>query len=326
MILQEKIFGVDTEAAFHETALGVFRYQFTHNPFYRRFCEALGAVPERVTGISRIPFLPIGFFRQEEIVTGTWEPERIFQSSGTTGMERSLHRVRDLSLYRQSLMSSFTRFYGSPEKYHILALTPRPDENPASSLIYMVDELMSRCVEPKDGWYLDRKENLKRRLLTLRDEGRKTILIGLTWALLDFAESFSLEFPELIVVETGGMKGRRRELLREELHQVLKAGFGVERVHSEYSMTELLSQAWSDGEGIFRCPPWMRIVTRDPNDPLTPARPGETGGICIIDLANLHSCSFIATQDLGIVYEDNSFEVLGRFDNSDLRGCSLMVV
>jgi hypothetical protein len=252
-------------------------------------------------------------------------PEIIFTSSGTTGSSQSKHLVSDVRIYEESYRQCFRHFFGEINKYAILALLPSYSEREGSSLIYMVDDLIRLSENEKSGYFLYNRTDLYNTLKELQEGCVPTILIGVTYALLDFVESYSLNFPELIVMETGGMKGRRKELIRQELHDILRSGFGVNAIHSEYGMTELLSQAFSKGSGIFNCPNWMKILIRDINDPLTILPSGKTGGINIIDLANLNSCSFIASQDLGKTAEDHSFEVLGRFDNSDIRGCNLMV-
>lgn len=240
-------------------------------------------------------------------------------------MERSSHPVKFLNIYEESFMKGFSHFYGSPKDYTLLALLPSYLEREGSSLIYMIDELIKKTENPDSGYYLYNHQELFKMLQKLQKEQKKVIMIGVTYALLDFIEAYSINFPELIVMETGGMKGKRKEIIRDELHQILCKGFGVETIHSEYGMTELLSQGYSLGNGIFQCPPWMQVSTREVNDPLSTGKVGSVGGINIIDLANVFSCSFIATQDLGKVYDDGSFEISGRFDNSDIRGCNLLV-
>lgn len=318
MIFQDKI-GIplsDQEFAF--LALGAFRYQYQHNHVYRAFSDALRRDPSNVLRLDDIPFLPISFFKTHRIYAPDHEPRKVFLSSGTSGMERSRHYIADLSLYRKSLTVGFRLFYGEPDDYRIFALTPTPTEAPDSSLVYMVQTLMG----DHDGFLSP--GNLRQWFHSDETRNKKTMLVGTTFALLDFIEQGDLVCPELVVVETGGMKGRRKELVREEVHKRLAAGFGVPVIHSEYGMAELLSQAWSQGNGLYRCPPWMRISLRDITDPLSPVIYGDTGGINIIDLANIYSCPFIATQDLGRMHEDKSFEVLGRYDDAEIRGCSLM--
>lgn len=269
--------------------------------------------------------MPVEFFKSHQVVTGGGEPDVVFTSSGTTGMITSSHLVTDVSWYVESFRRAFHLFYGDITEYTVLALLPSYLERKGSSLIYMAQDLTAQSSNPDSGFYLYNHDALFSNLQKQQQLGKPTILIGVTFALLDFVEQYTIDFPELVVMETGGMKGRRKEMIREDLHQTLCNGFGVNSIHSEYGMTELLSQAYSKGEGIFNCPPWMRILTRDPNDPLTLVVGGRTGGVNIIDLANINSCSFIATQDLGKVYADGSFEVLGRFDNSDIRGCNLLI-
>lgn len=305
--------------------MAVFKHQAEHCTVYRDYIRYLNMVPEAINSYLEIPFLPISFFKSHDIVSTTDKAEVIFSSSGTTGQSTSKHLVSDVKIYEQSFNLAFEQFYGNPRDLCILALLPSYLEREGSSLIYMVDDLLKQSQHPQSGYFLHNHEALYRTLLEVKANGQKTILIGVTYALLDFVESFQLDFPELIVMETGGMKGKRREMVREELHEILTAGFGVSHIHSEYGMTELLSQGYSHGDGIFNCPPWMKILLRDTSDPLSLLTGRQSGGINVIDLANLNSCAFIATQDLGKVYPDGSFEVLGRFDNADIRGCNLLV-
>jgi len=306
--------------------LDIFRYQAAENQVYRNFIRALKINPAGVDTIEAIPFLPIDLFKTHTILCGSnTKPELVFTSSGTTGQIQSRHPVMDISLYEQSFRKGFELFYGDIQQYAVLALLPSYLEREGSSLIYMVDNLVKDSNNPVSGYFLYNHQDLYTTITQLQDQQKKVVLIGVTYALLDLIETYQLNFPELIVMETGGMKGKRKELIREELHQLLKAGFGVEKIHSEYGMTELLSQAYSLGDGIFNSPPWMKLKIRDTNDPFSYLENGRTGGINVIDLANVHSCSFIATQDLGKMYEDGSFEVLGRFDNSDIRGCNLLI-
>lgn len=320
------IFDIRTEGDFLTQALRIFELQYANNTVYRNFCSHLKANPCNVERLDQIPFLPIEFFKSERIVSSQDEPEITFTSSGTTGNLTSKHYVTDLDLYEQSYSIGFEEFYGDIANYCVLALLPSYLERTGSSLIYMVDDLISKSKHPKSGFFLHEYEQLYQLLQELNVTGTKTLVIGVSFALLEFTEQFKLTLPNTIIMETGGMKGRRKELIREELHQLLKAGFGVNEIHSEYGMTELLSQGYSKGNGIFKAPPWMKILIRDTEDPLTYQPSGKTGGINVIDLANLNSCSFIATQDLGKVNADGSFEVIGRFDNSDIRGCNLMVL
>ncbi|MEE1945092.1 acyl transferase [Pedobacter sp. KR3-3] len=320
-----QIFSIDNPTAFEQVALTVFRHQAEHCAVYRDYIHYLNIDPASINSYLQIPFLPISFFKSHEVVSTADQPEIVFSSSGTTGQSTSKHLVSDVKIYEQSFNLAFEQFYGNPQDICILALLPSYLEREGSSLIYMVDDLLKQSQHPQSGYFLHDLEALYQTLLTVKASGQKTILIGVTYALLDFVESFQLDFPELIVMETGGMKGKRKEMVREELHQILTAGFGVSNIHSEYGMTELLSQGYSYGDGIFNCPPWMKILLRDTSDPLSLLAGKQSGGINVIDLANLNSCAFIATQDLGKVYPDGSFEVLGRFDNADIRGCNLLV-
>ena len=321
-----RIFNISNAEEFDALALDVFRFQHKNNKVYRDFCDHLKKSPNHVTNHLEIPFLPISFFKSHEVITGQREPQTIFTSSGTTQSITSKHLVTDLSLYEESFQNTFQLFYGNPEELCILALLPSYLEREGSSLIYMVKNLIERSKHPSSGFYLHNLDELRQKLKTLQQQNTKTLLIGVSFALLDLAEQFPTSLQNTIVMETGGMKGRRKELIREELHNILKEGLGVSHIHSEYGMTELLSQGYSKGNGIFEPPPWMKIITRDTEDPLTIQPNGKTGGINVIDLANLYSCSFIATQDLGKTHQDGTFEVLGRFDDSDIRGCNLMVL
>lgn len=324
--MQEAIFNIQTEQDFHHLALRVFKHQFEHNSVYRSFCDLLYVHPSDVSELHQIPFLPIQFFKSREVVSTREAPQQIFTSSGTTGAATSRHLVADLSWYEQSFQKGFAHFYGAIEDYTILALLPSYLEREGSSLVYMAQRMIEQSRYPESGFYLNNLEALRAVLLKLEAQGRKVLLLGVTFALLDLIEQVPLSLEHTLVMETGGMKGRRKELTRNELHLHLKKGFGVQDIHSEYGMTELLSQAYSKGNGIFTCPPWMRVLTRDTEDALQLLTNQKTGGINVIDLANFNSCSFVATQDLGKVRPDGSFEVLGRFDHSDIRGCNLMVV
>ncbi len=319
------IFSIQNLRQFESLALEIFRFQAEHCMVYGHFVENLGIKATEVKSIRNIPFLPIEFFKSHEVVSGSGKAEEVFTSSGTSGMVQSKHIVLDTRFYVESFRKAFEIFYGNIEKYVVLALLPSYLERDGSSLIYMVDDLIRASDNDQSGYFLYDHKMLNDVLLNLKQSKSPTILIGVTYALLDFAESHSIEFPELIVMETGGMKGMRREMVRKELHETLCAGFGVPIIHSEYGMTELLSQAYSKGAGIFHCPPWMQIRIRDTNDPLELLNNDQTGGINVIDLANINSCCFIATQDLGKTFSDRTFEVLGRFDNSDIRGCNLLV-
>ena len=326
MNTKNSIFNIQSEADFKATALDVFKFQFEHNSVYRSFCDLLYIHPSTVTTIEQIPFLPIEFFKTHTIVSTNKPAEATFTSSGTTGSVLSKHHVCDLEVYKQSFRSGFKSFYGNIEDYTILALLPSYLEREGSSLVYMANDMIEQSKQPESGFYLHDLEALKNTLIALETKGKKTLLMGVSYALLDLIEAHSFELKHTIIMETGGMKGQRKELVKSELHAILKQGFGVETIHSEYGMTELLSQAYSKGEGVFDTPPWMKILTRDPEDALSIQPIGKSGGVNIIDLANINSCAFIATQDLGKIKPDGSFEILGRFDQSDIRGCNLMVL
>lgn len=320
------VFDIKNDSEFEAKALEVFRFQYQNNSVYQEFCSYLERNPKNVCEIFEIPFLPIEFFKSKTIVTGQEKPLISFSSSGTTGSQTSQHHITDLGIYEQSYLTAFEQFYGNIKDYCVLALLPSYLERQGSSLIYMVDDLIKKSGHSDSGFYLDELDSLKKRILQLDASGSKVLLIGVSFALLDFTENHPMQLKNTIVMETGGMKGRRKEMIRNELHQILKQGFGVKQIHSEYGMTELLSQAYSKGNGIFKAPIWMKVFIRDTEDPLTFQGVGKTGGINVIDLANINSCSFIATQDLGKLYQDDSFEILGRFDHSDVRGCNLMVL
>jgi phenylacetate-coenzyme A ligase PaaK-like adenylate-forming protein len=322
---KEEIF-TRAENDFEALALDIFRHQAVHCEPYKRFLSLLDKSPDSISSLPEIPFLPIEFFKSEHIISKGLEEEAIFTSSGTTGAQTSKHFVAELSLYQESFRRAFEMFYGPVSEWAILALLPAYLERSGSSLVYMCEHLIQTANTDLSGFFLHDFQALKAKLEKAKSVGQKTMLIGVTFALLDFAESHPFSFPELVVMETGGMKGMRQEMTREEVHSILKSGFGVPYIHSEYGMTELLSQAYSRGNGIFTCPPWMRIYIRDTEDPFSYVRSGQSGGINIIDLANVNSCSFIATQDLGRKLSDGSFEVLGRFDHSDVRGCNLMAL
>lgn len=326
MILPNSIFSINNKAQFEDLALEIFKFQFENNPVYRSFCDLLYKHPSDISRIEAIPFLPIQFFKNREVMINNQEIQQTFTSSGTTGSQTSKHYVSDLSLYQSSFRKAFSHFYGNIKDFTILALLPSYLERQGSSLIYMVNDMIDETERTESGFYLNNLEELRNRLIQLDSSGKKVLLIGVSFALLDLVEMFSFQLKNTIIMETGGMKGRRKELVRVELHEILKKGFGVSEIHSEYGMTELLSQAYSEGNGIFECPPWMRILTRETEDALSIKNNNSTGAINVIDLANLNSCAFIATQDLGKVYSDGSFEIIGRFDNSDIRGCNLMVV
>jgi hypothetical protein len=318
------IFSINTAADFEQRCLDVFRFQAERCAIYKKYIALLGVMPSQICRVDDIPFLPIAFFKTQAVTSGEQPPQIIFTSSGTTGAQSSQHFVADVSLYEKSFTKSFTLFYGQPSDYVILALLPSYLERQGSSLVYMVEKLMAQSAQPDNGFYLHNFSELHNRLQRLQQQGKKTLLIGVSYALLDFVAQYPLHFPELTVMETGGMKGKREELPKQELHRVLCKGFGVAHIHSEYGMTELLSQAYSKGNGIFYAPPWMRVCIRDQRDPFARVPAGTLGGVNIIDLANVYSCAFIETQDLGKRYPDGSFEIAGRFAQSDVRGCNLL--
>ena len=326
MIPTPDIFSISSQKQFEKITLKVFRFQYENNLVYREFCEFLKTDVQKVKSLEQIPFLPIQFFKSHKVVSNENHIQETFSSSGTTGMATSKHFVTDVSLYEESYRKGFSQFYGNIEDYVVLALLPSYLEREGSSLIYMVEDLIQMSNNPESGFYLHNHEELIAKLTRLDNAGQNVILIGVTYALLDLIEKHPFKLKNTIIMETGGMKGKRKEMIREELHEQLCQGFGVTAIHSEYGMTELLSQAYSLGNGLFECPSWMQILVRDTEDALTYVSTGKTGGINVIDLANINSCSFIATQDLGKKNPNNSFEVLGRFDNSDIRGCNLMVI
>ena len=321
--MQKEIFDIKNDAEFEMLALSIFDYQMESNSIYAPYAALIlkGKAPNN---IFEIPFLPISFFKTEQIICQGRAVEEVFLSSGTSG-DQSKHLVSDISLYRESYLKAFELFYGDITQYCILSLLPNYREREGSSLIYMVDDLISKSKHEQSGFYLNDYESLSMRLQKLEKEGQKTILFGVSYALLDLAEQFPQKLEHTIIIETGGTKGKRKEMLKEELHQNLKAAFSLEVIHSEYGMSELLSQSYSNGEGIFKSPAWKKVLIRDTNDPLSIIGDNKTGGINVIDLANIYSCPFIATQDLGKTFEDGTFTVLGRFDNSDLRGCNLLL-
>lgn len=325
MTIKERVFSIKNEQDFNKVALEVFHFQSENSPIYDQFIKNLHVTTSSITHYTQIPFLPIQFFKSHEVIATEKQPTIVFRSSGTTGMQTSKHLVPDLFWYEESFRKAFELFYGHVEDIAILALLPSYLEREGSSLIYMVDDLIQSSQQPESNYFLYNHQELHHTLQSLKRKGTKTILIGVTYALLDFIEQYSIDFRELIVMETGGMKGKRKEMVREELHEILKSGFGVDHIHSEYGMTELLSQGYSYGNGTFQTPPWMKILIRDTNDPLTLLDNKKTGALNVIDLANYYSCSFIATQDLGKYHNDGSFEILGRFDNADIRGCNLLV-
>jgi len=322
--LEKELFQVD-EKGFEPLALAVFRFQYENNPLYREYTEQLGIRVASVGALSEIPFLPVSFFKTHAVKTTDFTPEAVFESSGTTGMGGSRHAVRKLDLYKKSFTAGFGAFYGPVEDWCVIGLLPSYLERSNSSLILMVNDLIALSGHADSGFYLNEHEALYMLLRRLEEKGQKTLLIGVTFALLDFAEKYKMELRHTVVMETGGMKGRRKEITRQELHTFLMERLGVGAVHAEYGMTELLSQGYSSGGGLFSSPPWMKALVRKEDDPLETVKEGE-GILNIIDLANLYSCAFLATEDIGFIHGDGRFEVSGRVDNSDMRGCSLLVV
>ena len=326
MIETDKIFNISSDKEFKDLTLKVFKFQFENNLIYRSFCDLLYKHPSDINAIEDIPFLPIQFFKSHNVLSSKDSIKKTFTSSGTTGSLTSKHHVTDLRIYEESFQKGFQHFYNNIEDYVVLALLPSYLERDGSSLIYMVDDMIKSSKHTESGFYINNLDELASTLKMLEAKGQQTLLIGVSFALLDLVENYDFDLQHTIIMETGGMKGRRKEMIRTELHNTLKKGFGVTNIHSEYGMTELMSQAYSKGNGSFKCPPWLKILIRDTEDALSVTTNKTSGGINIIDLANINSCAFIATQDLGKIHVDNTFEVIGRFDNSDIRGCNLMVL
>ncbi|PCH77619.1 MAG: acyl transferase [Flavobacteriaceae bacterium] len=320
-----QLFNIQDDVDFEREALEIFHYQSNQNQVYAQFLDFLKVDTSRIKKLKDIPFLPIQFFKSHTVLSSKSPVVQTFLSSGTTGVIPSKHHVTDIAIYEQSFRMCFQQFYGSVEDFTILALLPSYLEREGSSLIYMVDALIKDTKNKDSGFYLDDYDLISKKLHALNNAGKKVLLIGVTYALLDLIEKEKFKLTNTIIMETGGMKGRRKEMIRTELHQKLCTGFGLEVIHSEYGMTELLSQAYSNGEGLFICPNWMKVMIRDTEDPLSYLDLGKSGGINVVDLANIESCSFIATQDLGKLHKENLFEILGRFDHSDIRGCNLLV-
>jgi hypothetical protein len=320
------VFDITEGGTFSEKAIEVFRYQALNNRVYSEFLNCLGIDLKSNPGIEKIPFMPVEFFKNHVIITGNGSPEKVFESSGTSGSSTSRHYVTDTGLYEDSFSRGFRLFYGDPSDYIIYALLPSYAERENSSLIYMMSSLIKQSGNSESGFYINNQEDLLAGIRKWKKGNKKILLLGVSFALLELAEKYSPDLSGITVMETGGMKGRRKEITREELHSYLKERFNIDRVHSEYGMTELLSQAYSKGDGLFQSPPWMKILIRDPLDPLSLIKDQlKTGGINIIDLANVNSCSFISTGDLGKLHADGRFEVLGRYDSSDIRGCNLLI-
>ena len=315
-----------SNGAFDEAScLELFHHQYQHNKVYQQWCSLLGTNTATITNMQHIPFLPVSFFKTHKVITGNIQPQISFTSSGTTQTINSYHYIHNVNIYKESFTRAFTLFYGNVQEWCIIGLLPSYLERNNSSLVYMVNDLIQQSKHGQSGFYLYDFEKLHQTLQQLEDAKQKTLLIGVTFALLDFAEAFPMSLRHTVVMETGGMKGRKKELTRSEVHHILKQQFGVNSIHSEYGMTELLSQAYAKAAGVFHCPPWMKVLARDEEDPLKVNVTGK-GILNIIDLANIESCAFIATDDAGIVHENSSFEVWGRVDNSDIRGCSLLTV
>jgi phenylacetate-coenzyme A ligase PaaK-like adenylate-forming protein len=322
--LAEKIFEVSNEWQFSELALEIFQFQFTNNSIYRTWCENLSRTPASIRTLSDVPFMPVEFFKNFSIKSWSGDPITSFSSSGTTGQITSQHHVADTYIYELSLMKGFQLEYGDPSDWIIIGLLPAYLERPGSSLVYMTDILIRASRQHESGFYLNNYDELLSLLVRLKAENRKVWLIGVSFALLDIAEKLPEAWENLVVVETGGMKGRRKEMIRADLHETIKSTWPISRLHSEYGMTELFSQAWMNDSGRFHTPPWMKVMIRETDDPFSYAEIGKTGGINVVDLANLDSCAFISTSDLGKKFDDETFDVLGRFDHSDVRGCNLM--
>lgn len=316
---------IQSPEEFEVYALELFQFQYENVAIYKKYVDLLTINPRSIKSVNQIPFLPISVFKTHEVICENCKPQTVFKSSGTTGMDRSTHLVHSLEVYKKSFQKGFDYFYGNVKDYTILALLPSYLEQGESSLVCMVDQLIKDSKNKDSGFYLDNYTELIEKITQLDQAGKKTILLGVSYALLDLIEMHDFNLNHTIVMETGGMKGRRKEMVKEELHAVLKSGFGVNQIHSEYGMTELLSQGYSKGNGIFETPPWMKIVVRDATDPLTILKENQSGGINVIDLSNHYSCAFIATQDLGKMHSDTTFSILGRFDHTDVRGCNLLL-
>jgi len=323
MLNADKIFNVD-DKNFEQIAFEVFKFQYINNNIYKSYCDLLKKTPSNIGDISGIPFLPISFFKSHSVMC-TKKYDKVFHSSGTTNENLSKHYVSDIHIYEQSFLKNFIDNYGDPKDYVILGLLTNYMENENSSLIYMVNNLIELSESNDSGFFLKEYDFIIEKMKSLARENKKIILVGVSYALLDLTESKNLNFENTIIIETGGMKGRRREMIKKELHETLKERTGLKKIHSEYGMTELLSQAYSKGDGIFSCPNWMRVFIRDINDPNFLYSNNKSGGINIIDLANINSCSFIATEDMGSLHKNGNFEIMGRIDHTDTRGCNLLV-
>ncbi|MDD5570840.1 MAG: acyltransferase [Bacteroidales bacterium] len=323
--IEKRIFKVTNDKCFTELAFEVFGFQYHNCMVYKKFVDNLKVNISDIKNVNQIPFLPVEFFKELKIISGDDLFQEVFSSSGTTNVNRSKHYIKNISLYEKSFTECFKMFFVNARDYCILALLPSYLERQDSSLVYMVKKIIELSKNKNSGFYLKNTDELASKLNSLISENKKIILFGVSFALLDFADEHKIKLKNTIVIETGGMKGRKKEIVREELHKKLCESFGIDKIHSEYGMTELLSQAYSKGDGIFESPSWMKVLIRDINDPMNIGIKERAGGINIIDLANLYSCSFISTQDSGISHNDGTFEVTGRIDNSDMRGCNLLV-
>ena len=324
MVNFHQIFNISDDLDFKKHCLKIFNFQYNNNVVYREFCNLIYKNPTKINEVNEIPFLPISFFKTKKILS-TNNYEKVFYSSGTSKKIRSKHYISRIELYEKSFLTNFIHNYGKPEEYNIIGLLPNYLENSNSSLIYMVEKLIKFSKSNNSGFYMRDFDKLSEKLIKLEKKKEKTILIGVSYALLDLISYKKFNLKNTIVMETGGMKGQRKEMVKSELHEKLKIGFGVSKIHSEYGMTELLSQAYSKGEGIFESPPWMKVIIRDINDAQNLNFNKTSGAINIIDLANINSCSFIATDDMGRYIDNSKFEVVGRIDNSDIRGCNLLI-
>lgn len=320
-----KIFAIKNDNDFNKLAIEAFNYQYKNIHLYQEFCNHINIKPSQITHYLQIPYLPIEFFKSHKVITSNTNPQITFTSSGTTGTQTSKHHVLDINLYEFSFLKAFECFFGNIKDYCILALLPSYLERGGSSLVYMANKLIKLSNHPDSGFYLDNYKQLSKKLETLNKKGSRILLLGVSYALLDLSEQFPQKLYNTIIMETGGMKGRRKEMIKEELHDTLCSAFSVKNIYSEYGMTELLSQAYSKGKGIFETPAWMKVTIRDTYDPFCSFGKNRSGGINVIDLANINSCCFIETKDIGKTLSDNTFTILGRFDNSDIRGCNLMV-
>lgn len=329
---KEKLFHITNSEMFVELAVELFRYQSKANPVYKKYIQQLGVKPRQVADIKQIPFLPIEFFKTHKVVSGNMPVTKTFISSGTTSVQKSRHYISDESLYKRLSVEGFEFFFGPLSEFCILALVPTVSDQPSSSLAYMINNFVKVGINFQSNFFFQNYSGLLEQLKLMSNSTKKNILFGVSYALIDFVQHnrkelkrLNLTEKNLIVMETGGMKGHKKEMIRTQLHKILCDTLGVTKISSEYGMTELLSQAYSKKDGIFNCPPWMKVLIRDINDPLSITTLNSSGGINVIDLGNIHSCAFIATQDLGKLYDNGSFEVLGRFDNSDIRGCNLLI-